>query len=46
MQDDMLSAKEEIFGAVLQLFDFDTEEEAVSRANDTQFGLAAGVFTK
>jgi betaine-aldehyde dehydrogenase len=43
--DDMTIAREEIFGPVLSVFDFDTEEEVLARANDTEFGLAAGVFT-
>ena len=43
--DDMTIAKEEIFGPVLSVLDFDSEEEAVRRANDTEFGLAASVFT-
>ena len=43
--DDMTIAREEIFGPVLSVLDFDTEEEALARANDTEFGLAAGVFT-
>ncbi|MFT5065332.1 MAG: betaine-aldehyde dehydrogenase [Reinekea sp.] len=43
--DDMTIAREEIFGPVLSVLDFDTEEEALARANDTIFGLAAGVFT-
>ncbi|OOY18801.1 betaine-aldehyde dehydrogenase [Thioclava sp. DLFJ5-1] len=43
--DDMTIAREEIFGPVMSVLDFDTEEEAIARANDTQFGLAAGVFT-
>lgn len=43
--DDMTIAREEIFGPVLSLLDFDTEEEVIARANDTEFGLAAGVFT-
>ena len=43
--DNMTIAKEEIFGPVLSVLDFDTEEEALARANDTEFGLAAGVFT-
>lgn len=38
--------KEEIFGAVLLILPFETEEEALQIANDTQFGLAAGIFTK
>ncbi len=43
--DDMTIAREEIFGPVLSVLDFETEEEAVARANETEFGLAAGVFT-
>ncbi len=44
--DDMTIAREEIFGPVMSVLDFETEEEAVTRANGTAFGLAAGVFTK
>ncbi len=44
--DDMTIATDEIFGPVLSVLDFDTEEEALARANDTPFGLAASVFTK
>ncbi|WP_282119623.1 betaine-aldehyde dehydrogenase [Ruegeria atlantica] len=43
--DDMAIAREEIFGPVMSVLDFDTEEEVMARANDTEFGLAAGVFT-
>jgi betaine-aldehyde dehydrogenase len=43
--DDMTIAREEIFGPVMAVLDFVTEEEALSRANATEFGLAAGVFT-
>ena len=43
--DDMTIAKEEIFGPVMSVLDFETEEEAIKRANATEFGLAAGVFT-
>ena len=43
--DDMAIAREEIFGPVLSVLEFDTEEEALARANDTEYGLAAGVFT-
>ena len=38
---DMRVAKEEIFGPVAPLFSFDTEEEAIRMANDTEYGLAA-----
>jgi betaine-aldehyde dehydrogenase len=43
--DDMTIAREEIFGPVMAVLDFDTEEEAITRANATEFGLSAGVFT-
>ena len=43
---DMRLAHEEIFGPVAPLFRFDTEEEAVQIANDTEFGLAAYFFTR
>jgi betaine-aldehyde dehydrogenase len=43
--DTMAIAREEIFGPVMSVLDFDTEAEALARANDTEFGLAAGVFT-
>jgi len=36
----------QIFGPVMQILKFDTLEEVVERANDSQYGLAAGVFTK
>ncbi|WP_299661946.1 betaine-aldehyde dehydrogenase [uncultured Ruegeria sp.] len=45
VSDDMAIAREEIFGPVMSVLDFDTEEEVLARANDTEFGLAAGVFT-
>ncbi len=35
----------ELFGPVLSVLTFDTEEEAIQIANDTKFGLASGVFT-
>ncbi len=38
-------AREEIFGPVVSLFRFDSEEKAVSLANDTRYGLAAGIWT-
>lgn len=43
--DAMTLAREEVFGPVMAVLDFDTEEEVVARANATEFGLAAGVFT-
>jgi len=44
--DDMWIAREEIFGPVMSVLGFATEEEAVARANATPYGLAAGVFTR
>ena len=43
---DMKIAKEETFGPLAPVFRFDTEEEAISLANDTEFGLAAYFFTR
>ncbi len=43
--DDMTIAREEIFGPVMAVLDFDDEAEVMARANATEFGLAAGVFT-
>jgi acyl-CoA reductase-like NAD-dependent aldehyde dehydrogenase len=42
---DMTIAREEIFGPVLAVLPFDTEDEAVDLANDTEYGLAAGIWT-
>ncbi|XP_043555788.1 4-trimethylaminobutyraldehyde dehydrogenase-like [Chiloscyllium plagiosum] len=44
--DEMTCVKEEIFGPVMSVLAFDTEEEAIERANNTDLGLAAGVFTR
>ena len=44
--DGMTIAREEIFGPVISAMPFDTMEEVVKRANDTPYGLAAGVFTR
>lgn len=41
----MRVVREEIFGPVLAVMPFDTEEEVVRLANDTEYGLAAGVWT-
>ena len=41
----MRIAQEEVFGPVLSVIPFDTEEDAVAIGNDVQFGLAAGVWT-
>jgi len=44
--DDMTIVREEIFGPVMSVLTFDNEDEVIARANDTEFGLAAGVFTQ
>ncbi|KJF17635.1 aldehyde dehydrogenase family protein [Acidithrix ferrooxidans] len=41
---DMTIAQEEIFGPVLVIIPFDTEEEAIAIANDSNYGLAGGVW--
>jgi betaine-aldehyde dehydrogenase len=41
----MTIAREEIFGPVLSVLEFSGEAEVIERANATEFGLAAGVFT-
>ena len=43
--DAMEICKEEIFGPVLSILSFDSEEEVINRSNDTPYGLSAGVFT-
>jgi aldehyde dehydrogenase (NAD+) len=42
---DMTIAREEIFGPVLVIIPYDSEEEAVDIANDTEYGLAGGVWS-
>ena len=44
--DDMPQVKDEIFGPVMSVLSFNDEDEVIARANDTKYGLAAGVFTK
>ena len=44
-RDDMSIVQDEIFGPVMSILEFDTEEEVIRRANATEFGLSAGVFT-
>ena len=46
VKDDMVIAREEIFGPVMAVLDFEDEAEVMARANTTEFGLAAGVFTQ
>ena len=43
---DMTVAREEIFGPVLSILEYQDTEEAISIANDTDYGLGGGVFTK
>jgi aldehyde dehydrogenase (NAD(P)+) len=38
--------KEEIFGPVVSIAKFSTDEEAIAKANDTSYGLAAALFTE
>jgi betaine-aldehyde dehydrogenase len=44
-RDDMAIVREEIFGPVMSVLEFEDEAEVIARANATEFGLAAGVFT-
>ena len=46
LNDEMRIVREEIFGPVLSLLSFRDEDEVVARANNTDFGLAGGVFTR
>jgi aldehyde dehydrogenase (NAD+) len=46
VRNSMRIAQEEIFGPVLAVIPFETEEEAVTIANDTPYGLAAGIWTR
>lgn len=46
VRDDMVISCEEIFGPVLPVYSFETEEEVIARANNTSYGLAAGVWTR
>ena len=46
VKQDMTIANEEIFGPVLSVIEYQDPEEAIKIANDSDYGLAAGVFTK
>lgn len=46
VSDDMSIARDEIFGPVMSVLDFETEDDVVRRANATEFGLSAAVFTQ
>ena len=46
VKDDMRIAREEIFGPVLSALPFDDIDDAITRANDSVYGLAAGVWSK
>ena len=46
MTNDMKASREEIFGPVLSVIKYSSEEEAIALANDTDYGLSAGVWTQ
>lgn len=46
MKPDMLTTNEEVFGPLMGIYEFETEEEAVRLANDTSMGLASYFYTK
>lgn len=45
-RDEMKIVREEIFGPVMSILSFDEEDEVIRRANDTEYGLAAGLMTE
>ena len=46
VKQEMTVAREEIFGPVLSILEYEDQDEAIKIANDTDYGLGAGVFTK
>jgi aldehyde dehydrogenase (NAD+) len=46
VRDEMTIARDEIFGPVVSVLPFKSMEDLIDRANDTQYGLAAGIWTK
>ena len=46
VKQEMTVAREEIFGPVLSILEYEDQEEAIKIANDTDYGLGSGVFTK
>ena len=46
VSDDMMVFREEIFGPIAPLFKFETEEQAIAMANDTEFGLACYFYSR
>jgi aldehyde dehydrogenase (NAD+) len=46
VENDMPVARQEVFGPVQSVIAFDTLDEAVALANDTEYGLSAGIFTR
>ncbi|KAJ6355577.1 hypothetical protein OIU77_006045 [Salix suchowensis] len=46
VKEEMMIATDEIFGPVMSLMKFETIEEAIKKANNTKYGLAAGIVTK